>query len=115
MAKKWFLSTPKLPANPPANILSERPPMIQGRVGVGSLDRYKAGLLAGDKAAFAVESMLKSTGHRAGDKAPPRTKPNDILMATNYAYMLAKILLAEPMFADRMKLRLENTLRSNMA
>jgi hypothetical protein len=45
----------------------------QGRVGVGSLDRYRAQLLSGDKTAFAVESMLKSTGHRAGDKASART------------------------------------------
>ncbi len=45
----------------------------QGRVCVGSLDRYKAQLLAGDKTAFAVESLLKSTGHRAGDKASART------------------------------------------
>jgi hypothetical protein len=45
----------------------------QGRMGVGTLDRYKAGLLAGDKTAFAVESMLKSTGHRAGEKASART------------------------------------------
>ena len=45
----------------------------QGRVGVGSLDRYRAQLLAGDKTAFAVESLLKSTGHRAGDKASART------------------------------------------
>ena len=44
----------------------------QGRVGVGSLDRYRAQLLSGDKTAYAVESMLKSTGHRAGDKASPR-------------------------------------------
>jgi len=43
-----------------------------GRVGVGSLDRYRAQLLSGDKTAFAVESMLKSTGHRAGDKASAR-------------------------------------------
>lgn len=28
------------------------------------------------------------------------TKPNDALMSVNYAYMLAKILLGEPMFAD---------------
>jgi hypothetical protein len=45
----------------------------QGRVGVGSLDRYRAQLLSGDKTAFAVESMLKSTGHRAGEKASART------------------------------------------
>jgi len=45
----------------------------QCRVGVGSLDRYRAQLLTGDKTAFAVESMLKSTGHRAGDKASART------------------------------------------
>ena len=45
----------------------------QGRVGVGSLDRYRAQLVSGDKTAFAVESMLKSTGHRAGDKPSART------------------------------------------
>lgn len=45
----------------------------QGRVGVGSLDRYRAQLLSGDKTAFAVESMLKSTGHRAGDTPSART------------------------------------------
>ena len=45
----------------------------QGRVGVGSLDRYRAALLAGDKIAFAVESMLKSTGHRAGETPSART------------------------------------------
>ena len=45
----------------------------QGRVGVGSLDRYRAQLLSGDKTAYAVESMLKSTGHRAGDKPSART------------------------------------------
>jgi hypothetical protein len=45
----------------------------QGRVGVNSLDRYRAQLLSGDKTAFAVESMLKSTGHRAGERATSRT------------------------------------------
>ena len=45
----------------------------QGRVGVSSLDRYRAQLLSGDKTAFAVEAMLKSTGHRAGHAASPRT------------------------------------------
>ncbi len=45
----------------------------QGRVGVGSLDRYRAQLLSGDKTAFAVESLLKSTGHRAGEKPSSRT------------------------------------------
>jgi len=45
----------------------------QGRVGVGSLDRYRAQLLSGDKTAYAVEAMLKSTGHRAGDKPSART------------------------------------------
>ncbi|MCX6891332.1 MAG: hypothetical protein NTX51_07385 [Verrucomicrobia bacterium] len=45
----------------------------QGRVGVGSLDRYRAQLLSGDKTAFAVESLLKSTGHRAGDTPSART------------------------------------------
>ena len=45
----------------------------QGRLVVGSLDRYRAALMAGDKTAFAVESMLKSTGHRAGERASART------------------------------------------
>ena len=45
----------------------------QGRVGVGSLDRYRAQLISGDKTAFAVEAMLKSTGHRAGETASART------------------------------------------
>ena len=44
------------------------------------------------------------------------SKPNDTLMATNYAYMLAKILLGEPMFADlSLKLRLENTLQTDLS
>lgn len=39
------------------------------------------------------------------------TKPNDTLMAMNYCYMLGKILIGEPLFADMtLKLRLENTL-----
>jgi hypothetical protein len=43
------------------------------------------------------------------------SKPNDTLMAVNYAYMLGKILLGEPMFADlSVKLRLEQLLRSDM-
>ena len=45
----------------------------QGRVGVGSLDRYRAQLISGDKTAFAVEVLLKSTGHRAGETASART------------------------------------------
>ncbi len=45
----------------------------QGRVGVGSLDRYRAQLISGDKTAAAVEALLRSTGHRAGDKASART------------------------------------------
>ena len=45
----------------------------QGRVGVGSLDRYRAQLISGDKTAFAVEAMLKSTGHRAGETGSART------------------------------------------
>jgi hypothetical protein len=43
------------------------------------------------------------------------SKPNDTLMAINYGYMLAKILMREPMFADMsVKLRLEQTLQSDM-
>ncbi len=45
----------------------------QGRVGVGSVDRYRAQLLSGDKTATAVETLLQSTGHRAGEKASART------------------------------------------
>jgi hypothetical protein len=45
----------------------------QGRVGVGSHDRYRAQLLTGDKTAFAVEAMLKSTGHRAGHNSSAKT------------------------------------------
>jgi len=45
----------------------------QGRMVVGSLDRYRAQLLAGDKTAFALESIVRSTGHRFGDKASART------------------------------------------
>lgn len=45
----------------------------QGRVGVGSHDRYRAQLMSGDKTAFAVETLLKSTGHRAGNTASART------------------------------------------
>ena len=45
----------------------------QGRVGVGSLDRYRAQLISGDKTASAVEAMLRNTGHRAGETASART------------------------------------------
>ena len=45
----------------------------QGRVGVGSLDRYRAQLISGDKTASAVESLLRSTGHRAGETGSART------------------------------------------
>ena len=45
----------------------------QGRVGVGSLDRYRAQLLSGNKTASAVEAMLRSTGHRAGHTPSART------------------------------------------
>jgi hypothetical protein len=41
------------------------------------------------------------------------SKPNDALMAVNYAFMLAKILLGEPMLADlSVKIHLENCLLS---
>ena len=45
----------------------------QARVGVGCLDRYKAQLLAGDKLAFALDTIVKSTGHRFGSVASART------------------------------------------
>ena len=44
------------------------------------------------------------------------SKPNDTLMAINYAFMLAKILCREPMFADiSTKIRLEQNLQSDFA
>ncbi len=44
------------------------------------------------------------------------SKPNDTLMAINYAYMLGKLLLDEPMFADSsLKIALENILRYDSA
>ena len=45
----------------------------QGRVVVGSLDRYRAQLLSGDKTAAAVEALLRGTGHRTRDKPSART------------------------------------------
>ena len=43
------------------------------------------------------------------------SKPNDTAMAINYAFMLAKILLKEPMFADSsLKSRLEQTFHSGL-
>jgi hypothetical protein len=45
----------------------------QGRVSLGGLDRYRAEIMAGNKTALAVDSMLSSTGHRAGDKPSART------------------------------------------
>lgn len=55
-------------------------------------------------------NLFRAPGERVGSgtgggattfiyRAHP-TKPNDSLMAVNYAYMLAKILIGEPMFAD---------------
>ena len=45
----------------------------QGRMVVGCLDRYKAQLLAGDPTAFALEKLVRSTGHRFGPKPSART------------------------------------------
>ena len=45
----------------------------QGRIGVNSIDRYRAQLLSGDPTAFAVEAQLKRTGHKVGSSATPRT------------------------------------------
>jgi len=43
------------------------------------------------------------------------SKPNDTLMAINYAFMLGKALIGEPMFADAsLQVRLEQALRSNL-
>jgi len=67
---------------------------------------------------FRAPGEGSSAGHGGGAstfvyRAHP-TKPNDTLMATNYAYMRGKILNGEAMFADwAMKLRLENTLSSD--
>lgn len=44
------------------------------------------------------------------------TKPNDALMAVNYAFMLAKILIGEPMFADQsMKILMHSTLAGQLS
>ena len=61
----------------------------QGRVGVGSLDRYRAQLLSGDQTASAVEARLRSTGHRAGEKPSART-----VSCVQCLYSLAKEDLA---------------------
>jgi hypothetical protein len=51
------------------------------------------------------QNLFRSLGEREAGattfvyRAHP-TKPNDALMAVNYAHMLAKILIGEPMFAD---------------
>ncbi len=66
-------------------------------------------------------NLFRAPGERATGgstfiyRAHP-SKPNDTLMAVNYCFMLAKIHLQEPMFADlSLKLRLEQTLRSDMS
>ena len=65
-------------------------------------------------------NLFRAPGELAGGgttfiyRAHP-SKPSDTLMAVNYGFMLAKILLREPLFADlSLKLRLEQTLRSDM-
>ena len=59
---------------------------------------------------FRAPGELAAGGSTFIYRAHP-SKPNDTLMAVNYCFMLAKILLQEPMFADlSVKLRLEQTL-----
>ena len=64
----------------------------------------------GEKSASGTTSGTTTFIYRAHP-----TKPNDALMAVNYAHMLAKILIGEPMLADlSMKIRLESSLHSGM-
>jgi len=66
-------------------------------------------------------NMYRAPGEKAGASGTntflyraSATKPNDTLQAINYAYMLGKIMLGEPMFADlSIKFRLEQVLRGN--
>lgn len=71
-------------------------------------------------------NLFRAPGERVGSgsgagattfiyRAHP-TKPNDALMAVNYAYMLAKILRGDPMFADlSTQVRLTNSLATDMS
>jgi len=64
-------------------------------------------------------NMYRAPGEKAGNSGTntfiyrsSASRPNDTLQAINYAYMLGKILIGEPMFADMsVKLRLESHLR----
>lgn len=75
---------------------------------VDCLNLYRApGERTGAGGAGAGNSAFLYRGHPS--------KPNDTLMAINYAHMLSKIMLGEPMFADQtLKLRLEQSLRSDI-
>jgi hypothetical protein len=66
-------------------------------------------------------NMYRAPGEKAGNAGTntfiyraSASRPNDTLQALNYAYMLGKIMIGEPMFSDlSMKLRLESMLRGN--
>lgn len=63
-------------------------------------------------------NMYRAPGEKAGAAGTntfiyrsSASRPNDTLQAMNYAFMLAKIMLGEPMFADlSVKLRMDQTL-----
>jgi len=64
-------------------------------------------------------NMYRSPGEKASGVntfiyRASATKPNDALQALNYAHMLARIVMGEPMFADQsMKNRVDEILRGN--
>jgi hypothetical protein len=67
-------------------------------------------------------NIYRAPGEKSGSGASTfiyrgsASKPNDTLMAINYGYMLAKILLGEPMFADlSTRIRVESALKSPLA
>ena len=64
---------------------------------------------------YRAPSEKPQTGRTLMIYRPHPTKPNDALMAANYAIILAQIMLGEPMFADAgVQLSLERTLRSGI-
>lgn len=67
-------------------------------------------------------NIYRAPGEKSGTGASTfiyrgsASKPNDTLMALNYGFMLAKILLGEPMFADlSTRIRVESALKSPLA
>jgi hypothetical protein len=67
-------------------------------------------------------NMYRAIGEKRGESGtsyflyrPHPSKPNDALQALNYAFMLAKVLLGEPMFADAsLKMRMDNLMHTQI-